>query len=217
MAALAAIFLLKSNNAEALQVSVEEQDTSAVSEDAELNPNINDTFYEEPQLSNNADANRAAFLFMIRACEHVYPRDVLNNDCYNIFYAGSRFDNMSDHPVITKEKRGVVLPDSMCAASGLNPGCVSTAAGAYQIIKPTWIRVRSAGPYLEDFSVASQDEAALRLLDECGALALIDNGDINGAIQRASKVWASLPGSTAQQNPKKVEFAMNRFNDGLTA
>ena len=160
--------------------------------------------------------NLNAFLFMIRASEHVYPRDVVNDACYNIFYGGSTFDDMSDHPVNTGEKRGVPLADSMCRAVGLNPGCVSTAAGAYQIIRPTWNNIRKISPRLPDFSRDSQDQAAIRLLDQVGALALISEGDIKGAIKKASKLWASLPGSTAQQNPKKLQFALDRFEEGLT-
>lgn len=172
-------------------------------------------FQGEQNMTNEQRLN--AFLFMIRASEHVYPRDVLNDACYNIFYGGSYFENMIDHPVITGEKVGVPLPAAMCRASGFASGkCVSTAAGAYQIIKPTWSAIRAASPRLNDFSPASQDEAARRLLAQCGALPLIYAGDITGAIQKASKLWASLPGSTAQQNPKSLSFALARFNEGLS-
>jgi len=157
-----------------------------------------------------------AFLFMIRSAEHVYPRDVLNNACYNIFYGGDYFTNMSDHPVNTGEMRGVPLPAAMCIASGFASGkCVSTAAGAYQIIRPTWNRVRSMEPRIPDFSQASQDEAARRLLAECGALPLIYAGDVEGAVRKASKLWASLPGSSAQQNPKSLAFVLARYEDGI--
>ncbi len=166
-------------------------------------------------MASTVDSRIAAFLYMIRASEHVFPRDVENDACYHIFYGGGYFSNMKDHPVITGEKVGIPLSDAVCAASGLGPGCVSTAAGAYQIIKPTWKRVREITPRLTDFSAGSQDEAALRLLDECGALPLIESGDIEGAIKKASRLWASLPGSTAKQNPKKLQFALDRFTEGL--
>lgn len=171
-------------------------------------------FQGEQIMSNEQRLN--AFLFMIRSSEHAYPRDVLNNACYNIFYGGSYFENMIDHPVITGEKVGVPLPAAMCRASGYASGkCASTAAGAYQIIKPTWNSIRAIAPRLPDFLPASQDEAARRLLAQCGALPLIYAGDIAGAIQKASKLWASLPGSTAQQNPKSLSFALARFDEGL--
>jgi lysozyme len=163
---------------------------------------------------NDPQANLSAFLYMIRSTEHVYPRDVINDAAYSIFYGGSKFQSFRDHPVITGEKRGIPLPDAMCLAAGLKPGCVSTAAGAYQFIKPTWVRLRDRLK-LPDFSPLSQDLAAVALLDEVGALDLIYAGDIEGAIYKSSKIWASLPGSTAQQNPKALSYALNRFEDGL--
>jgi lysozyme len=165
---------------------------------------------------NDPQANLSAFLFMIRSTEHVYPRDVIGDAAYSIFYGGSKFSSFRDHPVITGEKKGVPLPDAMCAAAGLKPGCVSTAAGAYQLIKPTWVRLRDK-LNLPDFSPLSQDRAAVGLLEEIGAVDLIYAGDIEGAIHKASKIWASLPGSTAQQNPKALAYALNRFDDGLAA
>jgi lysozyme len=91
---------------------------------------------------------------------------------------------------------------------------VSSAAGAYQLIKATWIRLRDK-LQLPDFSPASQDLAAVQLLDDIGALKLVQAGDIQGALAKASKVWASLPGSRAQQNPKTLQYALDRFAEGL--
>ena len=160
-----------------------------------------------------AAQNVAAFLHMIQSSEHVYPRDVENQAAYSTFYGGSTFSNFADHPVNTREKVGVRLSDAQCRASGFKPGCVSTAAGAYQFIKPTWDRIRSISPRLPDFSPASQDAAAVRLLDRIGALTLIEVGDIEGAVTKASGTWASLPGSKAQQNPRQLAFIIDRFNE----
>jgi lysozyme len=206
---------LRSDPAKAAQVSIAEQDTSDAPREADSNPeNVSiDMSDEVVNPSENVNVNLAAFLYVIRASEHVFPRDV--DDCYDIFYGGSRFNDFSDHPVLTGEKKGIPLADHICAASGLGPGCVSTAAGAYQIIKPTWQKVREIAPRLNDFSPASQDEAARRLLEECGALPLIEMGDIAGAVAKASKLWASLPGSTAQQNPRKLAYVADRFAEGL--
>jgi lysozyme len=162
------------------------------------------------------DSQLSAFLYMIRSAEHV-PAAVRSGRDYATFYGGAQFRNFADHPVITGEMQGVPLSDSMCRAAGLGPGCVSTAAGAYQIIKPTWDRVRAAGKYgprLPDFSPASQDEAARRLLIECGALAQLNAGNVPAAIQKAGKLWASLPGSTAGQHPKSMETALAYFANG---
>jgi muramidase (phage lysozyme) len=155
----------------------------------------------------------AAFLVMIRSCEHAQA-DVAADLDYVTFYGGSRFTSLVDHPVLTGEKRGVPL-------DGLGPqyaGKVSTAAGAYQINVPTWRDVRSQGAwgdYLADFSEASQDEAARRLLQRCGALPYVLSGDIEHAIAKASAVWASLPGSSAKQHGRTLDFALARFNEAL--
>jgi lysozyme len=213
--------LLRPRDAAALQVDTATNDTSVVPSAAFTNLETNPVYSTVPippevRAMNDPQANLSAFLFMIRSTEHVYPRDVIGDAAYSIFYGGSKFQSFRDHPVITGEKKGVPLPDAMCAAAGLKPGCVSTAAGAYQLIKPTWVRLRDRLK-LPDFSPLSQDQAAVALLDESGALDLIYAGDIEGAIHKASKIWASLPGSTAQQNPKALAYALNRFDDGLAA
>jgi len=218
-AGLAAYLLFRPQEAAALQVDSKANDTSVVPDAAETNLETNPIFFApsippEVRAMNDPQANLSAFLYMIRSTEHVYPRDVTNDAAYSIFYGGTKFQSFRDHPVITGEKKGVPLPDAMCAAAGLKPGCVSTAAGAYQLIKPTWVRLRDK-LNLPDFSPLSQDRAAVGLLEEIGAVDLIYSGDIEGAIHKASRIWASLPGSTAQQNPKALSYALNRFDDGL--
>ena len=99
---------------------------------------------------------------------------------------------------------------SVCINAGLAPGCVSTAAGAYQIIKSTWQGVRDGLP---DFSPASQDAAAIRLLAQTGALKLILAGDIDGAVEKANNIWASLPNATFGQATKRYAYVQDRFND----
>jgi len=220
-AGLAAYLLLRPRDAAATQVDTATNDTSVVPSAAFTNLETNPVYTSpsippEVRAMNDPQANLSAFLYMIRSTEHVYPRDVVNDAAYSIFYGGSKFQSFRDHPVITGEKKGVPLPDEMCRAAGLKPGCVSTAAGAYQMIKPTWVRMRDR-LNLPDFSPLSQDLAAVGLLDEIGAVDLIYAGDIEGAIHKASKIWASLPGSTAQQNPKALSYALNRFDDGLKA
>lgn len=214
-----AFLLLRGRSAAAAQVSIQDQDTSNAPRPADANPdvtvtqgaNVNDLPTSDPsELSRRIQA----FLFMLRACEHVYPRDVLDGSAYQIFYGGTRFYDLSDHPTITGELKPVRLSDTVCAASGLGPGCVSSAAGAYQFIRPTWTRLRDKYG-IPDFSPASQDEAATRLLDELGVIDLLRSGDVSGAIERASGTWASLPGSRAQQGPKSALYALDRFAEGL--
>lgn len=165
-----------------------------------------------------ADTNQSlrALLYAIRTAEHgAWVNDGLR---YFRFYGGSGFSGIADHPVATKEKTGVKLPDHYCRGAGLSPGCVSTAAGAYQIILPTWRRYREAGrwgPRLEDFGPANQDEAARRILLNIGALDMLQQGDIEGAITRSATQWASLPGSTSGQPQKTMEWVMAHYENGL--
>lgn len=211
MAALAAFFLLASDDAQAAE------DPAMVYDDPPQPTIDTPVFTEEDAMP--LDANVAAFLRMIIYCEHTRA-DAASGAAFNTFYGGSRFSDMRDHPVLTREKMPVPLSNEMCKNAGLKPGCVSTAAGAFQIIRPTWNRIRQAGAwggYLPDFSNDSQIEAARRLLLEAKILPYIVSGDIQNAIIKAGKIWASLPGSSAQQNPKSMTLALSIYNEGLAA
>lgn len=172
----------------------------------------------EPVMSSDPDQQLQSFLYMIRASEHAFPRDVVSGRAYSTFYGGAQFSDFSDHPVLTGELRGVPLPAQWCINAGYPDGkCVSTAAGAYQINVPTWREVRSyGGPTLPDFSPESQDEAARRILLKIGALAALTNNRVTEAIRIASKRWASLPGSTAGQGGRSMAFVLARLNEGPT-
>lgn len=175
--------------------------------------------YPIPDISTEpVMSNLDAFLMMIRKSENS-ASDVAEGVDYQTFYGGSRFYDLSDHPAITGEKVGVKLPDAWCIAAGYGPGCVSTAAGAYQITRTTWKRIRAAsgwGPYLNDFSPASQDAAAIRLLREANVLTMIDNGQIEQAIYKVSGIWASLPRSKSKQPQHSLPQVLAFYNDSLT-
>jgi muramidase (phage lysozyme) len=67
-------------------------------------------------------------------------------------------------------------------------GLRSTAAGRYQFLKPTWDALD-----MPDFSPASQDVGAVRLMKRRGMIAPLLAGDLNGAVIRGAAEWASLP------------------------
>lgn len=165
-----------------------------------------------------ADDLMSAFLAMIRRAEVGGWDDARR---YTTFYGGAQFSNLADHPVATGAMRGVRLSDAMCRGAGFGPGCVSTAAGAYQFILPTWRRLRAAGaggagsPRLPDFSPASQDEAARRLVRQIGADILLQQGRVTDAITKAGSVWASLPGSRAGQPQRSMDTLVGWFSDAL--
>ena len=155
----------------------------------------------------------AAFLYAIRQSENGDP------NIYNQYYGGSFFNDMSNHPVLTGEKQPIPLSDAMCKAAGMGPGCVTTAAGAYQITRSTWLDLQrwGDGTPLPDFSPASQDAAAIRILQHDGAYDALMNGDLTRAIAIASGRWASLPYSTAGQHPEPAQTFLAFYNDGLAA
>lgn len=148
-----------------------------------------------------AGANLAAFLAMIR---HAEGTEAAGNP-YAVTYAYRWIiRDFSNHPAITGEWRGERLPDAMCANAGFGPGCVSTAAGAYQIIKPTWLKV-AAALGLPDFSPASQDRAAVDLIRRRGALEDVKAGRLAIAVNKCRNEWASLPGNYAKQGQRSLD------------
>jgi muramidase (phage lysozyme) len=102
--------------------------------------------------------------------------------------------DMSEHPAVTGEWKGERLPDAMCRKAGIKPPCVSTAAGRYQLIRPTWVTCRDALD-LPDFSPDSQDRAAIHLIQKRGALDDVHAGRVAAAIVKCRLEWASLPGA----------------------
>lgn len=152
------------------------------------------------ELKDQAARNVSAFLMMIRQAEGTAGANGYAI-CYGYRHTITDFSN---HPAITGEWTGERLSDTMCINAGLSPGCVSTAAGAYQITKTTWGELRRRTSGLTDFSPANQDIAATRLIDWAGALSLVQAGNINAAIPKCSGRWASLPGNNYQQGAKSL-------------
>lgn len=140
-------------------------------------------------------------------------------DPYRVCY-GYRHtvQDLADHPAVTGEWRGEKLPARLCLAAGRAPGCVSTAAGAYQFIRPTWDRLK-AKLRLPDFGPDSQDAAATELLRERGALVHLERGDFARAVAAARREWASLPGSGWSQPERSLQWLTARFTaaGGVTA
>jgi muramidase (phage lysozyme) len=150
---------------------------------------------------DQADANVTAGLQTIQHAEGTIGQPDPYRVCYG--YAHTIRD-LSEHPVITGEWPGEVLPDAMCSAAGFGPGCKSTAAGAYQINRPTWVRARDALG-LTDFSQASQDAAAQWLIAKRGALEDLKAGRFAEFVSKCRNEWASLPGNYAKQGQRSLE------------
>ena len=151
--------------------------------------------------------NERAFLSVIKWAEGTERAADPYRVCYS--YAHT-IVNLADHPAITGEWLGEPLPDEMCIKAGLSPGCVSTAAGAYQLIKPTWRGIRDR-LRLPNFEADSQDRAALYLVTNCGALEDVHAGRIRTAVTKCAKEWASLPGNYAGQPQRKQDELFAAF------
>jgi muramidase (phage lysozyme) len=142
------------------------------------------------------NANVAAFLRVIRACE-----GTADEDGYRRMFGGALFNSWADHPRKAQTfrlKKGGTL--------------TSTAAGAYQFLSRTWDGlVRRYG--FEDFSPANQDLGAVALLDGRGALMDLVRGDLDAAVKKCAREWASLPGSPYGQPVKTLAFVHKVYAD----
>jgi lysozyme len=145
---------------------------------------------------NTEEDNIAAFLWMIRVCE-----GTSGPTGYNTMFTGKLFEGFADHP------------RQAISASVSGAGLTSTAAGAYQFLSKTWDQCQKTLS-LPDFSPASQDKACILLLKQARALDLIKSGDFTAAIKRTNKIWASLPDSPYNQNPKDYNTALAFYKQG---
>lgn len=68
----------------------------------------------------------------------------------------------------------------------------SSAHGRYQFMNKTWDSLKNSLE-LKGFSPLEQDIAALKLLDDSGALTEFQKGNDKEGVFKASKIWAALP------------------------
>lgn len=160
--------------------------------------------------------NIAAFLSLISFSEGTDRASDPYRVCFGFRHT---IADLSNHPAITGEWHGEPLDFLGPAYKGL----VSTAAGRYQITRPTWLRL-SPIIHASDFTAPWQDSAALELIREKNALVLIDEGNIADAISACRSIWASLPGGSSGQPQKTVTELFAAFtgaggtlNGGLNA
>lgn len=95
---------------------------------------------------------------------------------YDILFGGKKFTDFSRHP-------DIVVPFGQT---------FSTAAGRYQFLTTTWEEAALACN-LQDFSPASQDRAAIWLLETRGVAPHLLNCEFALATYKAAPIWASLP------------------------
>lgn len=152
---------------------------------------------------DQAGANVAAFLAMIAKSEGTDRAA----DPYRVCYSyGHTIADLSDHPAVTGEWKG----ESIANLGPQYAGKVSTAAGRYQLIKPTWLGCKRALD-LPDFSPASQDAAALYLVKQRGALADVQAGRVEAAVGKVRREWASLPGAGYGQPERRMATLVDAY------
>lgn len=158
----------------------------------------------DQSMQNDINSRVVAVLSMIKQFE--------SGGDYNILFGGNHFSDFSTHPFVVNGKCN--LANAPVINVGAFRGQKSTAAGAYQINCKTFLDA-AKGTGLYDFSPATQDAMAIWLLQKDGAYTFIESDNIPSAISIASKRWASLPGSTAGQNPQSMASAIAAYDGYL--
>jgi tape measure domain-containing protein len=112
---------------------------------------------------------------------------------FNTLFGNTEITDLSAHPNIVKK---------FTQTDGTTNS--TTAAGAWQFIKPTWDGLAKKLE-LKDFSADSQTKAFTELLKERKALDLVMEGDVTKAIEKLGSTFVSLPTGTAKQNTRSWE------------
>lgn len=142
-------------------------------------------------------SNRDAFIGMITVSELGQPLIDATDEGYNVLVGSTAqhpilFNSYATHPHI------------------LNKQFNSTAAGAGQIIYPTFVSLCRMKGYT-DFSPATQRAMMIDLVSGRGALADVDSGNFAQAIAKCAAEWASLPGGTSGQHEQKFSFLQDVY------
>jgi lysozyme len=138
---------------------------------------------------------RRALLNTIRFAEGTWTDG--RGDGYRMLYGGGQFTDLARHPQLVVTR-----------------GYSSAAAGAYQFMPATWDEA-ARRLRLPDFQPASQDQAALYLMEKRGALTRFDRqGLSHDVLALLAREWASLPthhGGSFYGQPVKGVEELRRF------
>lgn len=149
------------------------------------------------------DAKVKSFLDLIAWSEGTSTHPLTKNQGYDVIVTGidgpAVFTDYSRHPF---EFGGAVTVKQ-------TPLLMSSAAGRYQLLARYW-RVYKAQLGLQDYGPASQDAVAVQQIKERKALPMIEAGDVAGAIEACSNIWASFPGNSYGQSPHTLEALLEQ-------
>jgi muramidase (phage lysozyme) len=149
------------------------------------------------------DKKLKAFLDLIAFSEGTSTSPYTKNDGYDIIVDGL------NSPHILEDYRG--HPNILVRVRAY-PLLESTAAGRYQLLY-RWYQPYCAQLGLKDFSPASQDAIALQQMKEHHAVALVEAGDIAGAIAACSTIWASFPGNSYGQGGHSPASLVAKYHE----
>jgi muramidase (phage lysozyme) len=151
-----------------------------------------------------------AMLDLIAFSEGTSTHPLTRNNGYDVLVSGihgpSVFTDYSKHPF---EGGGSVV-----VRTG-PPELISTAAGRYQLLARFW-KVYKVQLHLADYSPAFQDAVAIQQIGEGKALALIEAGNIEGAIAACSNIWASFPCNDYGQGGHSMQTLVAKYQELLT-
>jgi muramidase (phage lysozyme) len=157
------------------------------------------TYWPTMTDTSTEDANVAAGLAMIRFAE-----GTKGANGYRTMFGYRYFNDFADHPrepAQFTDKQGRRLWTS--AAGAYQFMAVSPIPGGGSTKVDTWDRLQRKLA-LPDFSPASQDAAAIELINEAGALNDLKAGRFGAFVTKCSRTWASLPGAGYAQPERKL-------------
>jgi muramidase (phage lysozyme) len=138
---------------------------------------------------------------------------------YDIVFGGGKFSDFSTHPYAGWRVDTAPIGNGELTRKGVEPAVItvgvnagkrSSAAGRYQFVLKTWIRLaRQINNY--DFSMETQDKLAYRLCVNIGAIELYAAGDLPGAIRKCATQWTSLPGSGTGESSVSMQIALREL------
>lgn len=204
-AVLAALIVLRTARAARGYDEENEDQTGSVLDQL---PDIEDLYnaatdvIESPDM-DQAQKNLDAILYVIRKAE-----GTASDEGYRALFGwrpgnGKTFSDMTTHPrqfFMYTNKAGSTIRTS--------------AAGAYQITATTFDALNKKYPSrFNGFYPHTQDDMAIALIEERGAMSDIAAGRFERAIEKLRPVWASLPGAGANQPERSMDYVKQAYLD----
>lgn len=117
---------------------------------------------------------------------------------YNIMFGNIPFESYDRHPNFAQKVGGTT----------------TTAAGRYQITKPTYDDFANKLG-ITDFSPQSQDDIAIAILIQQNALDDVVNNNFDAAVNKLGNRWAALPSSIYGQPSRTYEYVRSAYDNAL--